>query len=632
MKQLYNLLLILTTVFFFACQEDDEMSSLSGKGYLRLQVGQNAELTTKADEYNSERIAVYIKDSENKIVKQTTDFEAEWKDTEIELSPGEYTIEAESYGWDGEAGEDKAYYKGSNTVTIEKDKSVDAEVVCYLANVKVTVAFEQDFLTALGDGTITVQVQNVNGQTTYKAMDFNKSSEKQVAYFAATDIDVKYTVTTDKGKNEGTREIREVKAKDHYILNFRLAQQGAENVTVKVDPTMTLYEYTFNVSPEAKNTALLSANAWAKLAYLKAENISATTGTDVSTLKFQYRVEGAGSWTDAAATKTTVEATEEGAESTEVYNSDAITGLTSNTTYEYRMVNEDETFESSTYTFKTEEELQLQNAGFEDWYLLEAKLGFMGADSKTWYPCSQSYYTDNGASFWDSSNPGTTQGMGSMSGGLNPTQGTSEVKHGGTKAAKLETQWAVLKLAAASIYTGKFNSLVGTSGAKIDFGQPFVSRPTSLTGWYQYAPEVIDNESQEVGKSGILKKGDTDQCSIYIILATSTHQVDNTNTSTLLTAENVWNDNTGKFIAYGELPADQCVDTKGEWKEFNIPLQYKEGMFGVQPTHLIIVSSSSKYGDYFTGAVGSTLYLDDFSLNYEGTPAIWNFESGAAEE
>ena len=66
MKQLYSLLLMLPTVFFFACQQDDEVSSVNAKGYLRLQVGQNAELTTKADEYNSERIAVYIKDSENK--------------------------------------------------------------------------------------------------------------------------------------------------------------------------------------------------------------------------------------------------------------------------------------------------------------------------------------------------------------------------------------------------------------------------------------------------------------------------------------------------------------------------------------------------------------------------------------
>ena len=276
------------------------------------------------------------------------------------------------------------------------------------------------------------------------------------------------------------------------------------------------------------------------------------------------------------------------------------------------MVNADETFETSTYTFKTEEELQLQNAGFEDWY----KAG------SVWYAASQSIY-DAGNYMWDTSNPG------SGSFGYNPTSQSTDVKHGDKSAAKLETQYAFIKLAAASLYYGRFNGLVGISGAKIDFGQEFASRPTSFKGWYQYKPEVIDNEKQELGSSGVLKVGDSDQCSIYIILSKGTYQVNNTDVSTLLTAENVWKND--QFIAFGELPAEQCKGTDG-WVNFDIPLQYKEGKFGEQPTHLIIVCSSSKYGDYFTGAVGSTMYVDDFSLNYEGTPAIWNFESGETEE
>ena len=632
MKYVYNILLILSTVFFFSCQENDELAGNSKIGYLRLTVANDASTTTRADvpeNYNPKQIAVQILKSDGSVFKETDDF-SKWGSEPIEIPAGNYTIKASSANWDGMAAEfDAPYYTGSTEVKILGDQEVNATVTCRLANVKVTVKYDEELLSKVKSIATVVRSEDRIYQQNFT------STQTKSAYYPVMPLVAEVTVVTDKGSNTMTEELggeAGVQARDHFILNIHAEETGPSNITVSVDPTTHEYYYKFNISTVPSVGATLSANAWAKFAYLKAENIIAGSGMDISTLKFQYRVEGAGSWTDAAATKTTVEATEEGAEPTEVYNSEAITGLTSNTTYEYRMVNEDETFESSTYTFKTEEELQLQNAGFEDWYLLEAKLGFMGADSKTWYPCSQSYYTDNGASFWDSSNPGTTQDMGSMSGGLNPTQGTSEVKHGGTKAAKLETQWAILKLAAASIYTGKFNSLVGASGAKIDFGQPFVSRPISLKGWYQYAPGVIDDEKQEVGDSGVLKEGDTDQCSIYVILATSVHQVDNTNTSTLLTAENVWKDNTGKFIAYGELPVDQCGTTNGEWKSFDIPLQYKEGMFGVQPTHLIIVSSSSKYGDYFTGAVGSTLYLDDFSLNYEGTPAIWNFESGATEE
>ena len=607
MKQLYNLLLILTTVFFFACQEDDEMSSLSGKGYLRLQVGQNAELTTKADEYNSERIAVYIKDSENKIVKQTTDFDAEWKATDIELSPGEYTIEAESYGWDGEAGEDKAYYKGSTTVTIEKDKSTTAEVVCYLANVKVTVAFEQDFLTALGDGTITVQVQNVNGQTTYKAMDFSKSAEKQVAYFAATDIDVKYTVTTDKGKNEGTRKIREVKAKDHYILNFRLAQQGTENVTVKVDPTMTLYEYTFNVSPEAKNTALLSANAWAKFAYLKAENVSATTGTDVSSMKFQYRKKDATDWTDATATL-----------ESEVY-SGKITGLDANTTYEYRLVNADESYAVKA-EFTTEVAAVLPNGDFESWCTRSAATAMGNKDTR--FPCSGTDY-DGGKMFWDTSN----RGANSMK-SINPTNSETKLVASGDTAACLKTAKVLGSfLAAASLYTGEFVSATLGSGlsatALIDFGRPFTSRPIALKGHYKYTPAKVE-VGGDLPDNATVSAGSNDQCSIYIALAKGTHRVDNTDSNTFLSLDNIKDDD--NIIAYGELPSGAATSGEG-YVDFTIPLQYKEEFFDEQPTHIIVVCSASKYGDYMTGGEGSTLYVDGFSLVYDGEPTIWDLSA-----
>lgn len=215
---------------------------------------------------------------------------------------------------------------------------------------------------------------------------------------------------------------------------------------------------------------------------------------------------------------------------------------------------------------------------------------------------------------WDSSNPG------SGSFGFNPTTGSTEIKHSGNSSAKLETQYALVKLAAASLYYGRFNDLVGTSGAKIDFGQPFTSRPIALKGYFQYAPVAIDNEGSNQ-PANTVSKGDMDVCSIFIILSKGTYQLNNTITSTLLSEEKV--KNTDQFIAYGELPISECVSTNGQWKEFNIPLKYKEDAFGEEPTHLIIVCSSSKYGDYFTGGTGSTLYLDDFELIYDGEPTIW---------
>ena len=37
----------------------------------------------------------------------------------------------------------------------------------------------------------------------------------------------------------------------------------------------------------------------------------------------------------------------------------------------------------------------------------------------------------------------------------------------------------------------------------------------------------------------------------------------------------------------------------------------------VAPTHLIVVCSASRYGDYFTGSSDSEMWVDDFELIYE---------------
>lgn len=275
--------------------------------------------------------------------------------------------------------------------------------------------------------------------------------------------------------------------------------------------------------------------------------------------------------------------------------------MTPATTYEYQLVgtaNETTSIIGRVATFTTETNIVLQNGGFEDWY----------KDNKIWYAASESDFK-GGNYLWDSSNPGG----GAF--GYNPTTGDASVKRTGSYSAKLESQYAVVKFAAASLYYGRFGKLIGMTGAKIDFGQPFKSRPTALHGFYQYAPMKIDNVGEKQ-PANTVKEGDMDICSIYIALSKKKYTVDNTNPSTFINFESDEN-----IIAYGELPAADCVNTNGEWKEFTINLKYKN--ITDKPAYLIIVCSSSKYGDYFTGGKGSCLHLDDFELLYGDTPTMW---------
>lgn len=619
MKRIYTILLIASTLFFFACQQDDNLTG-GATGYLRLTVNEDMSTNSRAvpENYKPEQIAVQIVNAEGETVKETEDWEL-WGGKQIELPVGKYTIKASSNGFDGkDAGFDIPYYTGSKEVTITANGEANETIICKLANVKVTVNFDPALIAKVRSVAATVDNDEVpnDGTPAVYSLAFD-TEETRSGYFPVTKLFASITVVNKDGDSHSMRkeltdaEGNPVKARDHFTLNIKESGQvtGDGGISVSVDPTTHEYSYTFYVSTKPTTGATTTTGVWDNLVYLKAENLTFGTGVSTEGIKFQYR-EAVSSQSRAS------EADDEGWIDVQTTEKDGIytafiSGLTADTEYEYRLVNVDGVEIQGAKSIKTAEaptggeatQEQLQNAGFENWY----------KSGSVWYAATETDY--NGGNYmWDSSNPG------SGNFGVNPTTQSTDVKYGGNSAAKLETQYAFIKLAAASLYYGRFNGLVGINGAKIDFGQPFTSRPIAFKGWYQYKPVAIDYVGGNQ-PANTVSKGDMDLCSIFIILSKGTYQVDNTKTETLLTAQNIWNND--QFIAYGELPVDQCVNTNGEWKEFNIPLQYKESQFGEQPTHLIIVCSSSKYGDYFTGGKGSTLYVDDFSLVYEGTPSIW---------
>ena len=80
----------------------------------------------------------------------------------------------------------------------------------------------------------------------------------------------------------------------------------------------------------------------------------------------------------------------------------------------------------------------------------------------------------------------------------------------------------------------------------------------------------------------------------------------NTNTATFI------NLNDTNIIAYGELTSNEA--TNG-YKAFKIDLKYRNTTD--TPTYIVIVATASKYGDYFSGATSSVLYVDNFSLGFD---------------
>ena len=542
-----------------------------------------------------------IVDAEDEIIEKTDDWE-EWRGESIALKAGKYTIKAHSYGFDGKQSAMAApYYYGSKEVTIENGKELNETVTCKLANVKMSVKVSDDIKANFKSFSVSVDPKTAGACDPLSFnIDLTASAISDTAYFPVTDLIVNYSaINKSDKKNTATRELAGVKGNDHYILNFTLAERVDidDPVSVVVDPTMQTYTYTFYVSTTPTNNATVSANAWAKMAYLTATDITTTSGTDISTLKFQYKLKSAGddAWTDAIAT-----------EASGVYTGK--TGaLDASTTYECRLVNADGSFQTSPINFTTEAAAELYNGGFDNWY----------DASGVWYPVAEANY-NGGNAFWDSGNKGASMGN------ANPTLPETSIVHSSgenKKSAKLVSQFVGLggvlgAFAAGNIYTGHFVKTVGLSGAEIQFGSTFSARPIQLHGYFQYTAGTIDYFGKSTPGDALVKDGGTDMCSIYIALsdADAPYTV-NTREGTFVNFQTDPN-----IIAYGELPTTDCVTTSG-WEEFTIDLKYRD--LTRQPKYIIIVASASKYGDYFTGSSSSVMYIDDFELVYDGEPTMW---------
>lgn len=334
-----------------------------------------------------------------------------------------------------------------------------------------------------------------------------------------------------------------------------------------------LQEISFEVKPVVET---LTANAWARFAYLSGRWL---TEDQPEGLGFQYRT-GDEEWTDVDA-DVTVNAEAKTFEA-------ELHSLAAGSQYEYRAVTA--AFrETQSVQFSTETEQVLHNMSFDQWYM----------DGKAPMPNASADYM-----IWDSANPG------SASFNIVPTtQETSNLAVTGENksAAKLTTLSApIVGLAAGNIYTGRFEGTVGgiiPSGAALEWGVPFSSRPLALKGFYDYRPVAID-----VAKDPYTDmKGQTDIGQIQFILTDwdAPFRID-TSAGTFVDVEN-----DGHIIAYATLNLGQ---TDG-YQPFTLELEYRDRTR--TPKYVVIVAAASKYGDYFTGGVGSTLYLDEFSFVYD---------------
>ena len=407
-----------------------------------------------------------------------------------------------------------------------------------------------------------------------------------VKQIAQRDIEVDGLVRTVIDENSRNVIIYVGSDQDLSNLNVTKMNLGGEFGKVSPDPT-TIKDYSSPVKFNVRRSWEEYSYEWTVFVYNDKGGSSGGSSdvfpmTTKAILKgsiqsgktpvIEYAAQSESSWKSVPSSDITVSGTSYTA---------TISGLKASTTYKYR-VNVDGTA-GSEQTFTTVAAVALENGKLENW----------SQDGKVWYPNAS-----DANPFWGTGNPGAANFIGNL------TESTDESISG--KAALLETKNAIIKLGAGNLFTGDFQ-LDGLNGL-LHFGREFSSFPTALRLYYKYTSTTINMIGDNVGDLASMK-GEPDICHIYIALSDKSEPYEIRNNPS---NRQLFDKDDANIIAYGEFSSNESTSS---YKQIEIPLEYR--YTNRTPKYIIIVASSSKYGDYYIGGVGSKLWLDEMELVYE---------------
>lgn len=335
-------------------------------------------------------------------------------------------------------------------------------------------------------------------------------------------------------------------------------------------------------------TVQLKATPWSRVIWLSGE------GIEGSEMGFRYRRQGDEEWTTLPVQTT---------------HGSFETGIAAEpeTTYEVTAYSGGE--ETPAQTVTTDPVAPLTNGSFEQWTTINDVV----------YP-----FLSRAEAYWGTGNPGAKIGGETLTQSCPPRPGGTGT--GANLKSKFVNVAGIGKFAAGNLFVGDYIRTAGTNGI-LTFGRSFDLRPTAMKIWVRYTCGAIDRiGSTPVGSS--IKEGDPDNGVVYIALGTWTpgeygqdrdgNQIGTDGSPICIDTRDTrtfFRPNGKDVVGYGEYVMSQNVD---EWTEITIPITYTNK--DIRPTHLLVVCSASRWGDYFTGSTRSEMWVDDFELIYDPLP------------
>lgn len=241
-------------------------------------------------------------------------------------------------------------------------------------------------------------------------------------------------------------------------------------------------------------------------------------------------------------------------------------------------------------------------------YMLEPK-------NRAYYVWQEEQADGSLSTVWASGNAGFRISMASAKPDEYPTYVVEKGRHGYAVACTTRSTGAFgagakKPIAAGNLFLGKFDLSQAMSILHAtQFGIPFDKKPMAFQGYYKYHRGAVYQD-----RDGSTMPDQKDYAAIYAVLY---RNHDDKGNPVVLYGDNV--KTSPQLVAIADMGD---IDDTGddEWHEFKASFMYYNNKDLDQETlkkrgySLAIVFSSSKDGDNFKGAIGSTLILDDVRI------------------
>lgn len=471
--------------------------------------------------------------------------------------------------------------KQSRFINIAFDESVDMQQV-KITNYKLT----DGAYIVKGDLSKPINLEKyyIVGLMLYQNYDWVIRGTQNIERYFTVDGQVGATVIDVAGQRVVVTMPESVGLDHVHVLTMKLGPAGCTETPSLAGTTIDLNDpvdvvvdvhgreqvWTIHGETVESTVETLRADAWSQVAWVYG---SAIEGRDNGV---EYRLKSDSEWTKAPAGWVT--------HTGGTFHA-RLNHLQPLTTYVARAYSDDE--RGAEVEFTTGSIPQLPNESFSDW----SKSG------KIWNP-----WGEGQEPYWDTGNKGATTL------GESNSFPTTDTSSGTGMAAQLETRFVGIsvigKLAAGNLFAGRYLKTDGTNGI-LSFGRPFTERPTRIRGYLKYKCCPISHTSSEWTHL----KGEPDTCIVWSALIDSPEPFEiRTNPSN----RHLFDENGPEVIAYGKFESGQSIP---QYIPFEVTLDYKAT--NRVPKYILVVASASKYGDYFTGGAGSTLWVDDLEVVYD---------------